>query len=185
MNKSNPEIFSARRPIVLIGMMGAGKTSVGAELAKLLAVPFVDADKEIVKVSGLKSVAEIFETHGEAEFRIRERQVISRLLTEGGRVLSLGGGAFMNDETRNHIKRSAFSVWLKVDQQILLARVLRNNSRPLLQGGDAAEKLLGLLQEREPVYCQADLTVVCDDRPISETAKHVRDSLQAARAFQN
>ena len=166
MNKSNMETKPLTQPVVLLGMMGAGKTSVGRALAKILAVPFFDADKEIEAAAG-RSVAAIFSEYGEAEFRRLERQVIARLLQGEAGVLSLGGGAFMDAQTRACIKDAAFSVWLKVDHALLMERVLRHGGRPLLQDGNPQEKMARLLAEREPVYAQADLTVLCDDRPVT------------------
>jgi len=183
MNKSNIERISLTRPVVLLGMMGAGKTSVGRALAEILSVPFYDADAEIEKASG-RSVASIFADYGEAEFRRLERQVIARLLQSGICVLSLGGGAFIDPQTRERINTAALSVWLKVDHALLLERVLRHGNRPLLKDGDPKEKMERLLAEREPVYAQADLVVLCDDRPVAQTARRVRDAIQAAPASQ-
>ena len=183
MNKSNLEKISLARPVVLLGMMGAGKTSVGRALGDLLAVPFFDADTEIEKAAG-RSVASIFTDYGEAEFRRLERQVIARLLQSDICVLSLGGGAFVDPETRQRIKSAALSVWLKVDHALLLARVLRHGSRPMLKD-DPQEKMKRLLAEREPIYAEADLTVLCDDRPVPQTARRVRDAIRDVSAFQN
>jgi shikimate kinase len=179
MNKSNLKKNSVSRPIILIGMMGAGKTSVGRTLAKLLSLPFFDSDQEIEAAAGC-SVAQIFSDSGEAEFRRRERQIVARLLENAPCLLSLGGGAFMDEETRTLVKKKAFSVWLKVDKQILLERVLRRNTRPLLMGDDPEKKLNQLLLERGPVYAEADLTVFCDDRPVPDNALRIMGALQAA-----
>jgi shikimate kinase len=176
MKKSNFENFTPSKPIVLIGMMGAGKSSVGKALAEILCVPFCDADNEIIAISNC-SIAQIFADYGEDEFRRIERQVIARLLKTGTGVLSVGGGAFMDDETRMRIKESALSVWLKVDRAILLSRVLRHGERPLLKEGDPREKMMRLLDEREPVYAEADLVVDCDDRPVIHTAKRVAEAI--------
>ncbi len=183
MNKSISENFSLTRPVVLIGMMGAGKTSVGRALAELFAVPFFDSDTEI-EAAARCSVAQIFADYGEPEFRRMERLVIARLLTSGACVLSLGGGAFMDDQTRERIKKEAFSVWINVDRNILLERVLRRDTRPMLRGGDPQEKLAKILSEREPVYAEADIIVTCDDRPVFHNARQIRDAIQAAPAFQ-
>ncbi len=177
MNKLNAENFFLQRSVVLVGMMGAGKTSVGRAVAESLSVPFFDADVEIEAAAGC-SVASIFADYGEAEFRRLERQVIARLLNGEPCVLSLGGGAFMDAETRGRIKESGLSVWLKVDHALLLARVLRHGDRPLLKEGDPREKMERLLSEREPVYAQADLTVLCDDRPVAQTARRVREAIE-------
>ncbi|MDE1900452.1 MAG: shikimate kinase [Alphaproteobacteria bacterium] len=184
MNNNHNRVLLAR-PVVLIGMMGAGKSSVGAALAHLYGAPFTDADTEIEAAAGCR-IAQIFADYGEGEFRRLERQVIARLLQDEPRVLSLGGGAFINDETRARVRQSALSVWLRVEPALLLERVLRHGHRPMLQGGDPAEKLARLLAEREPVYAQADITVMCDDRPVAQTARQVYDAItQAAPDFQN
>jgi shikimate kinase len=148
-----------RRSIVLVGMMGVGKSSVGRRLAARLAIPFVDADAEIERAAGM-SIADIFSRHGEADFRSGEARVIARLLEGGPHVLATGGGAFMNPNTRAAIRAKGVSVWLKADIDILLRRVSkRKNERPLLQTSDPTETLRALLAEREPTYAQADLTV--------------------------
>jgi shikimate kinase len=165
-------------------MMGAGKSSIGAAVAKIIGTSFFDADVEIAAAAGCP-VAQIFADYGEDEFRRLERQVIARLLRGPVCVLSLGGGAFINDETRARIKQTALSVWLKVDFDLLLQRVLRHGDRPLLKGGDPAQKLRTLLSEREPIYAQADITVLCDDRPVPETAQRVYDAICAELNFQN
>jgi shikimate kinase len=166
-------------PVVLVGMMGAGKSSVGRALARLLGLPFYDADAEIEAAAGY-GVAQIFSDYGEDEFRRLERQVILRLLGQGRCVLSLGGGAFMDEGTRARILESALSVWLKVDHDLLMERVLRHGDRPLLKDGDPRKKMAALLALREPVYALADLTVLCDDRPVPQTAQRVHDAILAA-----
>jgi shikimate kinase len=151
------------RSIVLIGMMGVGKSSIGRRLANRLGIPFVDADAEIEKAAGM-SVADIFAHRGEADFRSGEARVITRLLEGGPQVLAAGGGAFMNAGTREAIRAKGVSVWLKADLDVLLRRISkRRNERPLLQTGDPEETLRALLIEREPVYAQADLTVYSRD----------------------
>jgi shikimate kinase len=177
MNKSNPEIFPLSAPVVLIGMMGAGKTSVGRALATLLSVPYFDSDAEIEAASRC-SVSQIFADYGEAEFRRMERLVIARLLGGGVCVLSLGGGAFIDEQTRRRVKSSALSVWMKVDRKLLLDRVLRHGNRPLLKGGNPEERLDRILTEREPIYAQADMTVLCDDRPVTQNARLILDAIQ-------
>ena len=148
-----------RRSIVLIGMMGVGKSSVGRRLSARLAIPFVDADTEIEKAAGM-SIADIFSQHGEEYFRSGEARVIARLLEGGPQVLATGGGAFMNPKTRDAIRAKGVSVWLKAELDVLLRRInKRRNDRPLLQTADPGETLRALLVEREPVYAQADLTV--------------------------
>jgi shikimate kinase len=147
------------RSIVLIGMMGVGKSSIGRRLASRLGIPFVDADAEIEKAAGM-SIADIFAHRGEADFRSGEARVIARLLEGGPQVLAAGGGAFMNAGTREAIRGKGVSIWLKADLDVLLRRISkRRNERPLLQTGDPEETLRALLIEREPTYAQADLTV--------------------------
>ena len=151
------------RSIVLVGMMGAGKSSVGRRLAARLGIPFVDADTEIEKAAGM-SIADIFAGHGEEYFRRGEARVIARLLDGGPQVLATGGGAFMNADTRALIKNKGISIWLNAELDVLLRRTgKRKNERPLLQTADPAETLRKLLAEREPTYAQADLTVQSRD----------------------
>ena len=147
-----------RRSIVLIGMMGAGKSSIGRRLAARLGIPFVDADAEIEAAAGM-TIEDIFANYGEASFRSGETRVISRLLEAGPRVLATGGGAFMNPETRGIIRRYGVSVWLKADFDVLFRRVKRRNDRPLLKTADPAETLRKLMAERDPIYAQADASV--------------------------
>ncbi len=149
-------------PIVLVGLMGAGKTSVGRRLAEKLDIPFVDADHEIETAAG-KSIAEIFADHGEDYFREGERRVIARLLENGTQVLATGGGAFMNEETRKRIKTRSISVWLKADLELLLKRVSKRNDRPLLKTEDPAAVMSRLINLRYPVYAEANITVESRD----------------------
>ena len=153
-----------RRSIVLVGMMGAGKSSIGRRLAARLGIPFSDADAEIEQAAGM-SVADIFEAHGEPSFRSGEARVIARLLENGPQVLATGGGSFMNPETRARIHEKGISVWLKADVEVLLRRVRRRNDRPLLRNDDPAMTLTNLLASREPIYREANLTVVSRDVP--------------------
>jgi shikimate kinase len=147
------------RPIVLIGMMGAGKSSLGLRLAEALDLPFLDADAEIEKAAAM-SIAEIFEQHGEATFRDGERRVIKRLLDTQPIVLALGGGAFMNDETRALVQEKALSIWLDVPLDELVRRVKKKpNKRPLLKGQNVEEKLTELMTVRAPIYRHAHLKV--------------------------
>jgi shikimate kinase len=150
------------RPIVLVGLMGAGKTSIGRRLAEKLEVPFVDADHEIESAAG-KSIPDIFAEHGEAHFRDGERRVIARLLENGAQILATGGGAFMNDETRARIKDKAVSVWLQADLQLLMKRVSKRGGRPLLANADPESVMRRLIDERYPVYAEADITVESAD----------------------
>jgi shikimate kinase len=152
-----------RRSIVLVGMMGVGKSSIGRRLAARLSIPFVDADGEIEKAAGM-SVADIFARHGEADFRSGEARVIARLLESGPQVLATGGGAFMNQKTRDAIRAKGVSIWLKAELEVLLRRISKRRSeRPLLATDDPATTLRNLLTEREPVYAEADLTVQSSD----------------------
>lgn len=153
-----------QRSVVLVGMMGAGKSSIGRRLAARLGVPFVDADTEIEKAAGM-SIPEIFSAHGEAYFRAGETRVIARLLESGPQVLATGGGAFMNAESRESIRRHGVSVWLRATVEVLVRRIKRRNDRPLLKNGDPAETLRRLIDERYPIYAEADITVESRDVP--------------------
>ena len=153
-----------RRSIVLVGMMGAGKSSIGRRVAARLGIPFVDADVEIEEAAGM-SIADIFAAHGEPYFRAGEARVIARLLDNGPQVLATGGGAFMNRDTRAAIGAKAVSVWLKADFDILMKRIKRRNDRPMLKTDDPAATLAALVAERYPVYAEADLTVHSRDVP--------------------
>lgn len=165
-----------RETIVLVGMMGAGKSSVGRRLATQLALPFIDADSEIEKAAGC-SIADVFSLHGEAAFRDGERRVIARLLDGPAHVLSTGGGAVMDPTTRDLIGRSGISVWLRADLQTLERRTGRRPDRPLLQGGNPRAVLEALLAERNPIYGQADIVVDSNDRPVEETVDLVIQEL--------
>jgi shikimate kinase len=153
-----------KRTVVLVGMMGSGKSSVGKRLATRLDVPFRDADTEIESAAGA-TISEIFETLGEPAFRDGERKVIARLLREAPHVLATGGGAFMDSATRAQIKSDAISIWLRAPVGLLLKRVGRRESRPLLKQGDPRETLERLLRDREPFYAQADVVVESEDGP--------------------
>ena len=159
--------------IVLVGMMGAGKTRVGGDLAKLMRLPFIDSDKEIERAAD-SSVADIFEKHGEAEFRLREQQVLERLLEGKVCVLASGGGSFIQPEIRKLIKNRAISIWLKTDINVLVERISRNNHRPMVRGGDVREKIGQLLVAREPIYIEADITVVTDSQTPQDTARIIK-----------
>lgn len=147
-----------RRSLVLVGMMGAGKSSIGRKLASKLGLPFVDADMEIEQAAGM-SISDIFAKHGEPYFRAGEARVIARLLDGGPQVLATGGGAFMNSESRAAIRAKGISVWLKADFDVLMRRIKRRSDRPMLKTDDPAETLKRLLKERDPVYAEADVTV--------------------------
>lgn len=165
-----------KRSIVLVGMMGAGKSSVGKRLARRLALPFADADTEIEQAAGM-TIPEIFAHRGEPAFRDGEKKVIARLLENGPMVLATGGGAFMNEETREAIARHGVSVWLKADLDLLLRRVRRRDDRPLLRNEDPAGTLARLIDLRYPTYAQAAITVVSHDVPQDAMVEVVVDAL--------
>ena len=167
------------RSIVLVGMMGVGKSSIGRRLAARLGVPFVDADTEIEKAAGM-SIADIFARHGEADFRSGEARVIARLLDGGPQVLATGGGAVMNADTRAAIKAKGVSIWLSAEFDVLMRRInKRKNDRPMLQTADPAATLRELLVAREPVYAQADLTVQSREVPHDAIVAEIMTALAA------
>lgn len=166
------------RSIVLVGMMGAGKSTIGRRLAARLRLPFTDADTEIEAAAGM-SIPEIFETHGEAYFRDGEARVIARLLSDGPVVLATGGGAFMREETRNCIRAKAISIWLRADADVIMRRVRRRADRPLLQTADPEGTVNRLLGEREPVYQSADLTISSRDVPHDRIVEECLEALHA------
>ena len=167
------------RSIVLVGMMGVGKSSIGRRLATRLGVPFVDADAEIEKAAGM-SIADIFARHGEVDFRSGEARVIARLLDGGPQVLATGGGAVMNADTRAAIKAKGVSIWLSAEFEVLMRRInKRKNDRPLLQTADPAATLRELLVAREPVYAQADLTVQSREVPHDAVVAEIMTVLTA------
>jgi shikimate kinase len=147
--------------VVLVGMMGAGKTSIGVRLARALHIPFRDADREIEKAAGT-TISNIFAEIGEPAFRQRERLVIRRLLAGGPQVLALGGGAFMHPETREVVRQRAISIWLRARLEELVRRTARRSDRPLLVGVDPHARLQALLEERQSIYAQADLVIDSD-----------------------
>ena len=150
------------RPIVLVGLMGAGKTSIGRRLAEKMGLTFVDADHEIEAAAG-KTIADIFAEHGETYFRDGERKVIARLMENGEQILATGGGAYMNPETRARIREGGICVWLKADLDLLMKRVMKRNDRPLLRTADPEAVMRRLIEDRYPVYAEADVTVECRD----------------------
>ncbi|NEJ70240.1 shikimate kinase [Rhizobium phaseoli] len=150
------------RNLILVGLMGAGKSSVGRIVATQLGIPFIDSDHEIERVSRM-TIPELFAAYGEVEFRALETRVVKRLLKSGPRVVSTGGGAFINDRTRRHIKRGGLSVWLKADLDVLWDRVAKRDSRPLLKTENPKQTLEDLMNARYPIYAQADLTVLSRD----------------------
>lgn len=167
------------RSIVLVGMMGVGKSSIGRRVAARLGVPFVDADTEIEKAAGM-SITDIFTRHGEASFRSGEARVIARLLEGGPQVLATGGGAVMNAETRAAIKAKGVSIWLNADADVLMRRISkRKHERPMLQTDDPAATLRQLLAEREPAYAESDLTVQSREVPHEAIVTEILDDLAA------
>jgi shikimate kinase len=152
------------RSVVLVGMMGAGKSTIGRRLASRLRLPFLDADTEIEAAAGM-SIPDIFESHGEPHFRDGEARVIARLLDHGPIILATGGGAFLREETRNRISDKAVSIWLKAEADIIMRRVKRRADRPLLKTADPAGTVERLIVEREPFYRHADLTIWSRDVP--------------------
>ncbi|MEE8563117.1 MAG: shikimate kinase [Alphaproteobacteria bacterium] len=171
-------VDALKRPIVLVGLMGAGKSSIGRLVAARLGLEFVDADAEIESAAHA-SIAEIFETHGVAAFRSGERRVIERLLAGPVRVIATGGGAFMDNDTRRRIKTLAHSVWLKADLETLLKRVTRRAGRPLLKNKDPRAVLAALMAERDPVYAKADITVETSENPPAEVADRMIKLLES------
>src|SRR5450631_2923287 len=166
------------RSVVLVGMMGVGKSTIGRRLAARLRLPFVDADAEIEAAAGM-SIPDIFETHGEPHFRDGEARVIARLLDSSPAVIATGGGAFMREETRGRIRGKAVSLWLKADADIIMKRVKRRADRPLLQTADPAATVGRLIEEREPVYQHADLTIWSRDVPHEKIVDECVEALHA------
>jgi shikimate kinase len=164
------------RPVVLVGMMGVGKTSIGKRLAARLGIGFVDADEEIERAAGM-SIAEIFEKFGEPYFRDGERRVIARLIEGAPKIIATGGGAFINDDTRSLIHERALSIWLDADIKILAERVSRRNHRPLLTGRDPVKVLTELGNIRNPIYATANIHVRSDTSPHSRTVDIILKAL--------
>jgi shikimate kinase len=164
------------RPVLLVGLMGVGKSTVGRKLASLLRVDFIDADEAIETAAGMK-IAEIFERYGEAHFRDGERRVIARLIDDHHGVIATGGGAFVNAETRALILKRGIAVWLDCDLATLVERTGRRDDRPLLQGGDRGEILARLHHERAPFYAEAQIHVTSNQGPQSDTALQIIEAL--------
>ena len=179
-NEISPDpalIPAITKPIVLVGLMGAGKSAVGRRLAQRLGVPFNDADLEIERAAGC-TIEEIFERFGEAHFRDGERRVIARLLDQPVQVLATGGGAFMDPRTRALIGERAVSVWLRAGLDLLVHRVARRGNRPLLKRGEPREVLEQLMALRYPVYAEADITVDSGEEPAEQMAGKVLQALR-------
>ncbi len=165
------------RTIILVGLMGAGKSTIGRRLAKVLGVEFKDSDDEIVEAAGC-SISDIFYIHGEAIFRDLEKRVLTRLITDGvPKILATGGGAWINADIRNIAKKHASSVWLKADLDVLVDRVSRKSTRPLLENGDKHAILQKMLAERSPIYALADEHIDSDKGTHEEIIKAILDSL--------
>ena len=167
-----------KRCIVLVGMMGAGKTSIGRRLANLLHLPFLDADSEIEKAANL-SVAEIFAKHGEGDFREGEKRVVARLLASGPAVLATGGGAYMSEETRERCRAEGVTIWLKADVPVLLERVRKKGNRPLLDRPNPEAVMRQLLAEREPIYGLADIMIASREGPHQAVIGDIVSALDA------
>ncbi len=174
MAKSDP---SAAKSIVLIGLMGAGKTTIGRKLADRMELPFVDSDDEVERAAGC-SIADIFEIYGEPAFRDVEARVIQRIMEQGPAVVATGGGAFMNERTRDVIRAGGIAVWLKAELDVLVARTSSRTDRPLLKDQNPREKLHALIEERYPVYALADITVETGNESTEQTAKRVYAALE-------
>jgi len=171
------------RTLVLVGLMGAGKSCIGKRLAARLSLPFADADTEVEKAAGC-SIPDIFELYGEVAFRDCERRVMRRMLEEGPFVLATGGGAFMDPDTRALIKEKAVSLWLRADLETLVRRCGRRDNRPLLKKGNPTSILAGLIEQRYPVYAEADLVVDSRDVPADRTVETVIAALKARSSSQ-
>ena len=165
------------RTIVLVGLMGAGKSSIGRRLAQRYGLPFIDADKEIEAAAGC-TIEEIFERLGEQAFRDGERRVILRLLDDPPHVLATGGGAFIDPQIRERIKQNCISIWLYADLELLVRRVSRRNNRPLLKQGTPRDIMAALMERRYPIYAEADIRVDSADGPPEQTVQRVADALQ-------
>ncbi len=166
------------RTIALVGLMGAGKTTIGRRLAQALALPFADADSEIATAAG-RSIDAIFAEHGECEFRRGERQVIARLLAGPLHVLATGGGAFIDPRTRALMKERAISIWLKAPLDVLMKRVAKRDDRPLLKEDDPRAVMQRLMDDRYPIYAEADLTIETGHGPHNSAVVLILDALRA------
>lgn len=169
--------FLGTKSLVLVGMMGVGKSSVGRRLAQALDLPFVDADKKIEEAAN-RSIVEIFDAYGEEHFRDGEKRVIQRLLADGPQVLATGGGAFMNEDTRREIAENGISIWLSAELEVLFNRVRRKPTRPLLQQPNPEKVLADLLEARNPIYALADLTVTSREVPHETVVNDILEALK-------
>jgi shikimate kinase len=169
---SAPLLPNLDRSVVLVGLMGAGKSSVGKRLAQRLRLPFVDADAEIEAAAGC-TIEAIFEQFGEAEFRAGERRIMARLLDGPVRVIAAGGGAYMDPDTRAAIREKGIAIWLQAEIDVLVQRVKRRNNRPLLKQGDQRATLERLIELRYPIYSEADISVATGDQPHDEVVRNI------------
>lgn len=168
-----------KRSLVLVGLMGCGKSSVGRRLAHRLAIPFADADEEI-ELAHRKTIKEIFADHGEPYFRQGEKRVIARMLRNGPQVLATGGGAYMDPDTRAAIKANGIAIWLKAELPLLMRRVMRRSNRPLLQAEDPQAVMQALMDKRYPIYAEADLTIESKDVPHDAMVDEILQALKAS-----
>jgi shikimate kinase len=182
MVKHNKKIDASqlqiKQPIVLVGLMGAGKTTIGRRLAQLLDIPFVDSDQEIVEAAGC-SISDIFELYGEDVFRDLEKRVMKRLLNQGACVIATGGGAFIQPTIRENIQEKSISVWLNAELDVLVDRVSRRDTRPLLKTGDKQTIMKRLMEERYPIYAEAHLNIDSNVGPHEEVVDKIVDALAA------
>lgn len=178
--QAKPQAQPLAKPLVLVGMMGSGKSTIGRRLAASLGLPFVDADEEIVAAAQM-AIPEIFDAFGEPYFRDGERRVIARLLEAGVRVIATGGGAFAQPDTRALILERGIAIWLDSDLDTLVERVSRKNTRPLLRGGNPRAILEQLMAERRPAYEQAPIRVVSNAGPLTDTVARIIEALDAWR----
>ncbi len=176
-DQSDEDSPSVARTIVLVGLMGAGKTTVGRRLARRLGLEFADSDFEIEKAAQM-TVGDIFSSYGEDYFRDGERRVISRLMDGPPRVLATGGGAFINEETRSLMKEKSITIWLDASLDVLLERTSRRDTRPLLKDGDPKSILKQLLEERGPIYAQADIKIQSSDGPHDMVVNSIIQTLE-------
>lgn len=164
------------KPIVLVGLMGCGKSAIGTRLAEKLGVKFYDTDTEVEAAEGM-AVSEIFAKHGEPYFRQKEKETVLRLLASDPAIIASGGGMYMNPEVRAEVAQKGISVWINGSLEILLERVSRKNTRPLLEGGDKASILENLMQERNPIYAEADIHVETTDGPHEVVVERIIDAI--------
>lgn len=176
--KSKKAAPPLKRSVVLVGLMGAGKTTIGKRLSTALGVTFVDSDNEIIEAAGC-SISDVFEMYGEQAFRELEQRVLLRLLTGAPIVIATGGGAFMNAVIRDAIREKGLSVWLKADLDVLVERVSRRDTRPLLKSGDKREILNRLMQDRYPTYAEADVVIDSSGGPHETVVQRILEALEA------